>query len=221
MVSVFGFVELLLARKYPEEKQREMLGVIHRQSRLLIKMVNELLDLARIEARVGKDFVLSVQPLQPLITDTCAAFAVPGDHHVLKLDLPPESELAEFDSEKLRLALSNVVSNAFKYSPQGGEVSVTLQYRETASGPQIGIAVRDQGIGMTPEQLTHAFERFYRADTSGNIPGTGLGLSLVKEVVTLHMGEVTLESEAGVGTCVTLWLPRRLAASESPLRQAA
>ena len=221
MVSVFGFVELLLARKYPEEKQREMLSVIHRQSRLLINMVNELLDLARIEARVGKDFVLSMQPLQPLIYDTCAAIALPSDHHVLKLDLPPESEFAEFDSDKLRLALSNVVSNAFKYSPQGGEVSVTFQYRETASGPQIGIAVRDQGIGMTPEQLTHAFERFYRADTSGKIPGTGLGLSLVKEVVTLHRGEVTLESEAGVGSCVTLWLPRRLAASESPLRQAA
>jgi signal transduction histidine kinase len=86
-------------------------------------------------APAAKDFVLSVQPLQPLITDTCAAFAVPGDNHVLKLDLPLESELAEFDSEKLRQALSNVVSNAFKYSPQGGEVSVTLQYRETASGP--------------------------------------------------------------------------------------
>ena len=221
MVSVFGFVELLLARKYPEEKQREMLGVIHRQSRLLINMVNELLDLARIEARVGKDFVLSLQPLQPLISDACAAFALPGDNHVLKLDLPTEPEFAEFDSEKLRQAFSNVVSNAIKYSPQGGEVSITLRHRETASGPQIGIAVRDQGIGMTPEQLTHAFERFYRADTSGNIPGTGLGLSIVKEIVTLHMGEVTLDSEAGVGTCVTLWLLRRFAASESPLRQAA
>jgi signal transduction histidine kinase len=73
--------------------------------------------------------------------------------------------------------------------------------------PAVGLRVTDQGLGMTPEQLARVFERFYRADPSGNIPGTGLGMSLVKEIVELQGGQVELQSEAGVGTAVTLWLP--------------
>nr|WP_315466322.1 PAS domain-containing sensor histidine kinase [uncultured Rhodoferax sp.] len=207
MVSVFGFVELLLSRKYPEDAQRGMLQVIHRQSKLLISMVNELLDLARIEARAGKDFDVTIQPVASLIEDTCAAVSVAEGRHSLHIALPPADLHAEFDLAKMRQALGNVLSNAFKYSPQGGEVKVYMRY---ASSPehanQLGIAVQDQGIGMTPEQCSHAFERFFRADTSGNIPGTGLGLSLVKEIVELHGGWVELQSSPGVGTTVTLWL---------------
>jgi signal transduction histidine kinase len=69
------------------------------------------------------------------------------------------------------------------------------------------IKVRDQGIGMTPEQLARVFERFYRADTSGNIPGTGLGLSMVKEVAGLHKGRIEITSEYGKGTMASLWIP--------------
>lgn len=71
----------------------------------------------------------------------------------------------------------------------------------------IGVAVRDHGIGMTEEARQHAFDRFYRSDRSGHIPGTGLGLSLVKEIMKLRGGAVTLESEPDVGTCITLWFP--------------
>jgi signal transduction histidine kinase len=69
------------------------------------------------------------------------------------------------------------------------------------------VQVQDHGIGMTPEQLEKAFDRFYRADTSGNIPGTGLGLSLVKEIADLHQGRVEMSSEFGKGTRVSLWIP--------------
>lgn len=214
MVSIFGFVELLLNRKYPEESQRNMLQVIHRQSKLLISMVNELLDLARIEARAGKDFELAVLPIRTLVEDACAAVAVPQETHTLTVELPPANWLVEYDAAKMRQALGNVLSNAVKYSPQGGEVHVSVLQRP-ASGPelagdkvQIGIAVQDHGIGMTAEQCSQAFERFFRADTSGNIPGTGLGLSLVKEIVALHGGQVDLHSSPGAGTTVTLWLER-------------
>ncbi|WP_296509888.1 HAMP domain-containing sensor histidine kinase [Rhodoferax sp.] len=208
MVSVFGFVELLLNRKYPEETQRNMLQVIHRQSKLLISMVTELLDLARIEARAGKDFELAVQPLAGLIEETCAAISFPEGTHTLALELPPADLLAEFDAAKMRQALGNVVANAVKYSPQGGLVQVMVLCLPAQGGVrEAGIAVRDHGIGMTPEQCAHAFERFYRADASGNIPGTGLGLSLVKEIVELHAGRVELQSSPGAGTTVTLWLP--------------
>ena len=72
----------------------------------------------------------------------------------------------------------------------------------------VGIRITDQGIGMTPEQLNRVFERFYRADASGRILGTGLGMSIVHEIVTLHGGRVELSSEPAVGTSVTLWLPK-------------
>jgi signal transduction histidine kinase len=71
----------------------------------------------------------------------------------------------------------------------------------------MGIRVADQGMRMTAEQVERVFERFYRADNSGNIPGTGLGMSIVKEIITLHGGEVVLASQPGLGTTVTLWLP--------------
>jgi signal transduction histidine kinase len=70
-----------------------------------------------------------------------------------------------------------------------------------------GMRVIDRGIGMTPDQQARIFERFYRADPSGNIPGTGLGMSLVKEIMDLHGGEIEIDSAPGVGTTVTLWLP--------------
>ena len=222
MVSIFGFVELLLNRKYSEEAQRNLLQVIHRQSKLLISMVNELLDLARIEARAGKDFELAVLPIRTLVEDACAAVAIPEGTHTLTLELPPADWLVEYDAAKMLQALGNVLSNAVKYSPQGGEVRVTVLQRLADSSVSvgdkalvekqhtafIGIAVQDHGIGMTPEQCSHAFERFFRADTSGNIPGTGLGLCLVKEIVELHGGQVDLQSSPGHGTTVTLWLAR-------------
>jgi signal transduction histidine kinase len=207
MVSIFGFVELLLRRKYPEEAQRSMLDVIYRQSKRLISMVTELLDLARIEARAGLDFELSVQALAPLIEQTCAAVAVPQGGHTLVVELPDASLCADYDPAKMRQALENVLSNAIKYSPAGGEVRVSVVQGSAGQVPPlVGIVVQDQGIGMTPEQCEHAFERFYRADASGNIPGTGLGLSLVKEIVEIHGGRVELQSSPGTGTKVTLWL---------------
>lgn len=216
MVSIFGFVELLLNRKYTEDARRNMLEVIHRQSKRLISMVTELLDLARIEARAGLDFELGVQTLAPLIEQACAAVAVPQGSHTLVVELPDAALFADYDPAKMRQALENVLSNAIKYSPAGGEVRVSVVHGPAGQVPElVGIAVQDQGIGMTPEQCEHAFERFYRADASGNIPGTGLGLSLVKEIVELHGGRVELHSSPGAGTRVTLWL--KTAARAVPL----
>jgi signal transduction histidine kinase len=102
-----------------------------------------------------------------------------------------------------------VLSNAYKYSPDGGAVDIGL-IESSGDGdvpPRIGIRITDHGIGMTPEQLARVCERFYRADTSGKIPGTGLGMSIVKEIVELHGGELEISSEVGTGSTVTIWLP--------------
>lgn len=111
------------------------------------------------------------------------------------------------DPEKTHRALTNIVSNAFKYSPGGGEVSLDTLDGDLDGQPAVGIRVSDQGIGMTPAQLARVFERFFRADPSGNIPGTGLGMSLVKEIAELQGGRVEVQSTTGEGTQVTLWSP--------------
>jgi signal transduction histidine kinase len=79
---------------------------------------------------------------------------------------------------------------------------------------RVGLAVTDRGIGMTPEQAARVFERFYRADPSGTVLGTGLGMSIVREIVQLHGGQVTVDSQPGEGTTATVWLPRHRPAGE-------
>lgn len=209
MVSIFGFTELLLNRPVPDGKKRDLLETIHRQSSILINMVNELLDLARIEARAGKD--LKREPLQigPMIEQTVGAIMVAGDHRKVVVDMTHGQVELSLDREKTMQALTNVLSNAFKYSPGGGEIRLTTVVGKLREMPALGIRVQDHGIGMTTAQQTRVFERFYRADPSGNIPGTGLGMSLVKEIAELQGGQVEIQSEFGKGTAVTLWFPMK------------
>ncbi len=207
MASIFGFTELLLKRQFSDERRNDMLSTIHRQAQVLINLVNELLDLARIESRRGKDFKREKQVLQPLIEATLSGLLIHNDPRKVDFVLPPEPILVDVDREKLSLALTNVLSNAYKYSPGGGAIELSLLWREQQGGRECGIQVTDHGMGMTPDQLERVFERFFRADTSGNIPGTGLGMTIVKEIIELHGGQVMLTSQFGAGTTVVLWLP--------------
>jgi PAS domain S-box-containing protein len=207
MASIFGFTELLLKRKFDEARRQDMLSTIHRQASILINLVNELLDLARIESRRGKDFKRQRHVLQPLIESTTHALLVHNDDRKVKLSLPGSPIRVDVDADKLSLALTNVLSNAYKYSPQGGEIELDIVWRDREGRPECGIRVTDHGMGMAPEQLARVFERFFRADTSGNIPGTGLGMTIVKEIIDLHGGQVVLNSQEGQGTTVLLWLP--------------
>jgi len=207
MVSVFGFTELLLNRPVGEERRREMLQTIHRQSGLLITMVNELLDLARIEARQGKDLHREVQPLGPLLKLAVDGMAGRADAHRIVVALQHAEAAVCVDTEKFHRALTNVLSNAVKYSPNGGDVTVQTLDCVVDGRPAVGVQVVDHGIGMTPAEVERVFDRFYRADPSGHIPGTGLGMSLVREILALHGGSVEVHSQPGAGTTVTLWWP--------------
>lgn len=206
MASIRGFCELLLKRKYDEATQRDLLDTINRQAVRLTNLLNELLDLARIEARRGKDFKFKVQPLKPLVEEVVAGMIFEKDPRKVQVSIECDVPQVNVDHEKLQQALMNVLGNAYKYSPNGGAIELTV-LREAGERGRVGVRVKDRGIGMSPEHTARAFERFFRADTSGNIPGTGLGLSLVKEIVELHGGEVKLQSAPGEGTTVTIWLP--------------
>jgi len=207
MVSVYGFTELLLNRPVSEARRRDMLETIHRQSQLLISMVNELLDLARIEARQGKDLKREECCLGAMVEECVAPFVQQDGAQRLRVHLERPDTVLNVDIEKAMRAMTNVMSNAFKYSPGGGDVLVQTLDGHLRDEPAIGLRIRDHGIGMTPAQKARMFERFYRADPSGNIPGTGLGMSLVKEIMDLHGGGVEIDTEFEKGTSVTLWFP--------------
>jgi signal transduction histidine kinase len=208
MASIYGFAELMLALELSPAEQREYLGTIFKQSELMVSIINELLDLARIEARRGKDFILTGLNVAELLHEIVMQFKTPDGR------MSPEfkGEMLEIsmraDRTKLTQTVTNILSNAYKYSPGGG--AVTIELLSEQAGPHVqmlAIRIRDQGIGMTPEQLARVFERFYRADVSGKIPGTGLGMNIVQEIVQLHGGEVYVDSRYGEGTTVTVWLP--------------
>jgi signal transduction histidine kinase len=207
MASIYGFAELLLTQNFNEESRREFLSIILNQSELMTAILNELLDLARIEARRGKDFVFEDLCPQDLIDQVVHRFILPAGRHAPLLKLPETSLRIMVDHKKAYQAIVNVLSNAYKYS--AGEVSIALVNEPRPAGmtDAAGIRIIDSGIGMTPKQLARVFERFYRADTSGKITGTGLGMSIVQEIVLLHGGQITLESTYGRGTAVTLWFP--------------
>jgi PAS domain S-box-containing protein len=205
MVSIFGFTELLLKRNFNDERRQDVLGTIHKQASILINLVNELLDLARIEARRGKDFNRRLQPIGPIIDQALDGLKVPGDRRKVRVHVSSTDTQVWADTDKLGQAVLNVLSNAYKYSPQGGDINLRMSFDDDAQ--HLLIEVEDHGIGMTEEQLGRVFERFFRADPSGNIPGTGLGMSLVKEIVHLHQGDVQVLSEFGAGTTVRLSIP--------------
>lgn len=212
LASIYGFVELLLHRPFSQERRQELLGLVHRQCKLVVNTVDDLLDLSRLEARSGLQLQRAALAWPALVRETCQAFAPPPGRAAPVIDdqLGDSPAWIDGDADRLQRALGNLLSNAYKYSPAGGPVAVRLHRAGgvgDASAASLCVTITDQGIGMTPEQLARVGERFYRADHSGHIPGTGLGMSIVMEIARLHGGTLGLHSVPEVGTQATLSLP--------------
>ncbi|MCX7177340.1 MAG: ATP-binding protein [Proteobacteria bacterium] len=203
MTGIYGFSELLLEMELDETTRRDLIKSIHSQTERLVDIVNELLDLARIDGRHGLDLKLCEVDPAALVSESLDSLAIDESRWPVKLEWPGSAKHVVTDPAKLRQALLNLLTNARKYSPAGGEIHVAIVEKPGT----IGIAVRDHGIGMTPQQASRYGERFWRADTSGSIPGTGLGVAIVKEIMKLLGGSLELTSQVGHGTCITLWLP--------------
>jgi len=238
MASIYGFTELLIGREMTPEKRKDVLGRIYRQSQQMINILNELLDLARIESRRGQDFSFEALSLQECVSKALADFKVPEGREAPLVAECDEAWQVRVDAGKLQQALGNVLSNAYKYSPQGGPVSIAWSSRlvedplgerapkviffgdessESEDAPrEVGVVITDRGMGLKPDELARMGERFFRADKSGNIPGTGLGVSIVRELMELMGGHFEVQSRYGEGTSVTLWLPLQTAAAQCP-----
>ena len=209
LASVMGFSELLMMNDYDHQKTRSVAETINRQSQNLKRLVDDLLDIARIEARTDGVINLEKGDATSVVRECCELIS--GSEKQCQLIYQPEETGWPdiwFDPYKLKQALMNILSNAYKYSLDGGIVIVDTISRdaEDESG-WFGIRVTDQGIGMSEEQLSHVGEKFYRADNTGSIPGTGLGMALTSEIISLHNGHMEITSQPGQGTQVTLWIP--------------
>ncbi|MBI2734430.1 MAG: PAS domain S-box protein [Aquabacterium sp.] len=207
MVSILGFTELMLTRDLKESARKDMLASVYRQSQSMAAILNELLDLARIEARRGQDFKLQTVDLAELVSEVIADFKAPEGRDAPLVDEPFLPMPVHVDVHKMQQAVLNILSNAYKYSPDGGPVYVRYLVADAEQGRhRFAVEIEDQGLGLSPEHVARMGERFFRADKSGNIPGTGLGVSIVKELMELMGGRMQVRSELGKGTAFTLWL---------------
>ncbi len=206
LTLMLGPIEDTLAEAYElSPEQRERIEILHRNALRLLKLVNTLLDFSRIEAgRVQA--VYEPTDLAILTTDLASSFrsVIEKAGMRLRVDCSPLNEPVYVDREMWEKIILNLLSNAFKYTFDG-EITITLQQRETA----VEVSVKDTGVGIPAEDLPHMFERFHRVKgTAGRtIEGTGIGLSLVQELVKLHGGTISVTSTLGKGSTFTISLP--------------
>jgi PAS domain S-box-containing protein len=207
LASIYGFSELLLSRDYDKMMTHGMIETIHRQSLNLKHLLDELLDLSRIEARAAKDFYMVSDSLEEIVKQSCVEAEGAFNGRKVDIQLLEIWPILSFDIEKMRQVFRNLLSNGFKYSPENEKVLLKTSEREFNNDKQFGVSIIDKGIGMTSQELSRLGERFYRADDSGSVPGSGLGVSLVKKIVAIHGGEIEFISTKGKGMKVTVWLP--------------
>ncbi len=205
LTSIQGFSEILLKRgDIKGEEKEKFLSNINKQSVNLANIINDLLDISRIE--YGHGFSLNRAPsdMADIIREVVPCFQDQSPKQSFEMVLPEEPMAVMVDRDKMRQVLDNILSNAVKYSTEGGLIRVT---GELLDG-HYQVSIEDEGIGMSPEQVEKVFEKFYRVDASNTaISGTGLGMSIVKHLVETHKGKVWVDSELGRGTTVRFTIP--------------
>nr|WP_246325386.1 ATP-binding protein [Dissulfurirhabdus thermomarina] len=207
VTSIRGFAETLLDEELDPAERRRFLEIVHRQAERLGDLVEDLLALSRIEREVEAEAVrLEPGPVAAVVQGAVEACRPAAKRRRVRLSAECPADLeASMEPRLLEQALVNLLDNAVKYSPEGGEVEVTA----AREGGEVVVRVRDQGPGIPREHLPRIFERFYRVDKarSRELGGTGLGLAIVKHVMQAHGGRVTVESEPGKGSVFALHLP--------------
>ncbi len=204
LTSILGFSEILLKRKLDEERKNRFLKIINEESMGLSALINDLLDLSRIES--GKGFKITKAPIdiKEVILENVDVFEHQTDKHTFKVNIPDDLVKIEADKDKISQVIENLISNALKFSPQGGDITVSIEQ----SKAKTKINVSDNGIGIPEKDLSHIFEKFYRAENASSeaIGGTGLGLAIVKYIVEHHGGIISVESGLGRGTTFSFTL---------------
>jgi signal transduction histidine kinase len=188
------------------ERQVRMLKRAKERSSGLLDLINDLLDLSKIEAGMVVQYKEPLR-LEELLGQVHEAMLPEADAKRLKLQLHvnPPLQPVQGDRNNLEGVFTNLVNNAIKYTPEGGEIAIRVK----GEGENVRVEVSDTGIGISKEDLSRIFDRFYRvkSEKTRQIVGTGLGLSIVKHIVEAHLGKISVESEEGGGSTFTVVLP--------------
>lgn len=190
------------SQRMTEEKKQEHLTQIQTQVQRLVGLLDDVLILSRAET-IDISLTAETLDLNALCTDIVREIQQTTAKHQINFTISGQPQPVSMDAKLIRQAITNLLTNAVKYSPDGGAVTLNLVYEE----PNVGIRIQDEGIGIPEADQKHLFERFHRAQNVGNISGTGLGLAIVKRAVEAHGGSIGVESTTGVGTTFTLHLP--------------
>lgn len=216
LTSIYGFSELLLMRATNlSENQRSWVETIHKESKRLSDIVNDLLDVSRIEA--GR-LSLAMRPVavRPLVMNIIGVVRQGRASRDITLEMPEIFPDLQADPEKLQQVLFNLVDNAVKYSPKGGAVVVSVRL-DAAPGRAV-VSVSDKGLGIREDEIPKLFTRFYRIQRPEvvGLRGTGLGLYIVKSLVEMMGGNIWLESKFNEGSTFFVSLPIAVPPSDSP-----
>jgi len=209
LTSIQGFAQTLrydVDGTFDADARTEFLGIIETECQRLLSMINELLDASRIEAGRALTMNWGQVSIPALLEQLVKLHAASAEAHRFAIDLPPDFPVIEADRDRIEQVLTNIISNAIKYSPEGGVVRITGR-RENE---QVLVSVADEGLGMTEAQVGQLFQRYQRieSDASKRIRGTGLGLYLTRGLVEAHGGRIWAASDGpGKGSKFSFVLP--------------
>ncbi|WP_453992669.1 cell wall metabolism sensor histidine kinase WalK [Bacillus nitroreducens] len=206
LTTMRSYLEALADGAWKDEKiAPQFLHVTQTETERMIRLVNDLLKLSKLDSKdyqLSKDIINFTKYFHRIID----RFEMTKEQHVSFIrNLPEKAIYIEMDQDKITQVLDNIISNALKYSPEGGTVTFEL----TEKNEQMLVSVSDQGVGIPKENVNRIFERFYRVDKARTrkLGGTGLGLAIAKEMVVAHGGRIWAESEEGVGTTIFFTMP--------------
>jgi signal transduction histidine kinase len=211
LASIIGFAQTLLRdRTMPEITAQKFLNIILDDGRRLSRLVEDLLDLSRIES--GRLSLVAVSANIVDVVDYAVHLAgaeASAKSLTLEVVRPPEAIMTEFDRDRMTQVFVNLMDNAVKFTPDGGTVRVLFAIKSLTDALQtVHVSVSDTGVGIAPDDLPFLFEKFYRVKQSGKeIRGTGLGLAIAKQIAEMHNGKITIDSTVGEGSTFTVVLP--------------
>ncbi len=228
LTLILGPLEKFLSREVDQDKP--IYQAMQRNAKRLLNLVNQLLDLSKLEEG---NMRLETRPaaIFAFLKAIVFSFTSLAERKQIQyhFQYPTDNPVVYFDADKLEKIISNLLSNAFKFTPEGGNVTISVRLlpakdqrltspisindKQLPKLKTLELSVKDNGMGIPKDQLAKVFDRFYQTDNShtGKPEGSGIGLALVRELVELHAGEIVVESESGEGTCFTVRLPLAVA----------